>query len=266
MNASESPGYLPGPAPREPELPFGDQPAVPAAPPERSPVWDSLDVFFMAAVTLPALAAGMLLAWVLFQVAPVPRLGRAVQVLAAQFLFWGLWLLALYGLLRGRYGRPFWRSLAWFKPPRGLWASAGLGVLTALGVIVAGAMLRPPRIEMPLMELLRDPASVLLVGSFAVTLGPLCEELAFRGFLLPWLIRVISAGPAILITALLFAALHGPEYAWSWQHVALITAAGAAFGWVRYRSGSTAAATVMHAAYNLVFFLALLAQTGQLKR
>jgi membrane protease YdiL (CAAX protease family) len=113
---------------------------------------------------------------------------------------------------------------------------------------------------MPLMDLLRDRVSLILVGAVAVTLGPLCEELAFRGFLLPLLIRSLSALPGILITALLFASLHGPEYAWSWRHLLLITLAGVAFGWMRYRSGSTATATVMHAAYNLTFFVGMVAQ------
>jgi len=40
----------------------------------------------------------------------------------------------------------------------------------------------------------------------------------------------------------------------------IIFFAGSAFGWMRHRSGSTAAAAVMHAGYNLVFFTGLVAQ------
>ena len=111
---------------------------------------------------------------------------------------------------------------------------------------------------MPLTELLRERASLVWVGCFAITLGPLWEELAFRGFLMPLLVRSLTVAPAILLTALLFAGLHGPEYAWSWKHLALITVAGTAFGWMRHHASSTAAATVMHAGYNLVFFLGML--------
>ncbi len=252
---------IPGQPPPQPwQAPV---PEAPAAAPERYPFWSLLDVVFMFAFALPALVAATVLVLGIFTLLPSPRSVRAIQVLAVQFLFWGIWFLALYQLIRVRYGRPFWRSLGWVVPREGLWNSAGLGVATAAGVIFLGVVLRPPQLDSPLMELLRDPSSVVLVGVFAVTLGPLCEELAFRGFLLPWLVRTAGALPAIVTTALLFAALHGPEYGWSWQHVLLITVAGAAFGWVRYRTGSTAAATVMHAAYNLVFFLALLAQTGK---
>jgi membrane protease YdiL (CAAX protease family) len=68
--------------------------------------------------------------------------------------------------------------------------------------------------------------------------------------------------PAIVVTALPFSALHGPQYAWSWRHLLLLTLASVAFGWVRYRSASTAAAAFTHAGYNLTFLIAYLVQRG----
>jgi len=44
----------------------------------------------------------------------------------------------------------------------------------------------------------------------------------------------------------------------------LISLAGAAFGAMRHRTGSTRASTLMHASYNALFFFALLLQRGQL--
>lgn len=241
-------------------------------PPEVSPAtrreqhpafWGAVDVLFMAGLSLPALVAATLLVMGLTLTLPPRPPMRAAQALAVQFLFWGIWFLALYGLIRFKYGRRFWAALAWVRPPRGYAQAAALGVLTAAGVILAAFLLRPPQIPMPLLELLKDPVSLALVGVFAVTLGPVCEELAFRGFLLPWLARLIRPAPAILLTGALFALLHGPEYAWSWRHVLLVSLAGAAFGLVRYRTGSTAAAAVMHATYNMVFFASLLAQPAR---
>lgn len=224
--------------------------------------WGALDVFFMASLALPALLAAGLIVFGVSSFVPVLRMLRAAQVLAMQFLFWGIWLAALYAVLRLRYGRRFWASLGWRRPPAGYGQAALLGALTAGGVIAGALILRPPEVALPLLELLKDPLSLVLVGVFAVTLGPVCEELAFRGFLLPWLARLIRPAPAVVLTGALFAVLHGPEYAWSWRHVLLITVAGAAFGAVRLRTGSTAAAAVMHAMYNLVFFAALLMQTA----
>lgn len=242
-------------------------PAAAGAPPAgqgepRDAFWGALDVLFMASLAFPALLAAGLVVLGVSSAVPLLRMMRAAQVLAMQFLFWGIWFAALYAVLRLRYGRRFWTSLGWRRPAAGYGQAALLGALTA-GVVIGGAViLRPPEVPLPLLELLKDPLSLILVGAFAVTLGPVCEELAFRGFLLPWLARLIRPVPAVILTGALFAVLHGPEYAWSWRHVLLITVAGVAFGAVRLRTGSTAAAAVMHAMYNLVFFAALLMQTG----
>ena len=54
----------------------------------------------------------------------------------------------------------------------------------------------------------------------------------------------------ILATSLLFTLPHGPQYGWHWQHLLIITVAGTVFGVIRWRSESTTAATIAHAAYN----------------
>jgi hypothetical protein len=230
-------------------------------PPPRKPgiFWSYWDALLMGAVSVPLLVLSVGLIGIptwLFEWKPP---GRAIPLLASQFLFYLLWLAFLWGWLKAHYRRPFWRAMAWERPDKGWGNCFAWGVVTALGVMVLGGVLRPPQVPMPLTELLRERASLVWVGLFAVTLGPLWEELAFRGFLMPLLARTLRAALAIVCTALLFAVLHGPEYAWSWKHLALISVAGVAFGWMRQHSGSTAAATVMHAGYNLVFFLGMLA-------
>jgi membrane protease YdiL (CAAX protease family) len=57
---------------------------------------------------------------------------------------------------------------------------------------------------------------------------------------------------AILITAFLFALLHGPASLAQWVW---FTATGVAYGSIRVASGSTSAAAIMHAAYNLTLIL-----------
>jgi membrane protease YdiL (CAAX protease family) len=114
----------------------------------------------------------------------------------------------------------------------------------------------------PMEELLRDRLSIALVGLFATTLGPVCEELAFRGFLQPLLTRTFGAVVGVVLAALPFTLLHGPQYGWSWQHVLPVGLAGLSFGIVRYVTGSTAAATAMHATYNLTVFSAAVLQRG----
>ncbi len=234
--------------------------APPPEPVERYPFWGYEDVVILT------LLAVLLLIGVstLFFLLPWRPSARAAGPIAAQFLFYALWFMALWALIKTRYGRPFWRSLAWLEPRRGLIRSAVLGIEVALVSILMGVVLRPPEIKTPLDQLLQDPVSIALVGVFAITLGPLCEELAFRGLLLPLLARTFGAAAGILLTAAPFALLHGSEYAWNWQRLVIIFFAGAMFGFQRYRTGSTAAATVMHSAYNLVFFAGLVAQRAGL--
>ena len=95
-----------------------------------------------------------------------------------------------------------------------------------------------------------------------VTLGPVLEEAVFRGYLfaLPmWSFsRVADAGRrnrlVVSIVAVVFALVHLAQPGVSWLQLACITSTGALYGWIRYRSGSTAAAAASHAAYNLKLY------------
>jgi membrane protease YdiL (CAAX protease family) len=109
--------------------------------------------------------------------------------------------------------------------------------------------------------MLDNRPTLILFSIFVVILGPLCEELAFRGFLLPLFVRSLGAAAGIMVTGLLFGCLHAPEYSWSWRHVLLVSLAGSVFGWVRYKTGSAAASTYMHSTYNLTQFAAFVAQS-----
>ena len=56
---------------------------------------------------------------------------------------------------------------------------------------------------------------------------------------------------AVILNALLFALLHQPTDLAYWL---FFTVTGAANGWIRVASGSTMAATLMHATYNLALY------------
>ncbi len=229
---------------------------------EREPFWGYQDLLLFAAMALPSLLAAAAVMKGVLWVLP-PRTGaHALQILGAQFLGYGLWFLWLYMLLKARYRRPFWQSLGWIRPLGRRRVGLFLGPVVALAVGALAAALGTPDIDTPIKELLNDRFSLLLVGVFASTLGPLCEELAFRGFLFPLLARTFGPPAGVLLAAVPFALLHGPQYAWSWQHLVLILLAGVAFGWVRHRTGSTSAATLVHATYNLTFFTGYLLQGG----
>ncbi len=247
--------------PPQPEAP----PPEPAPPPsEREPFWSYSDVIIFLGLAIPCLLLGVALvkgAEFLFH---VQVKARALELLPAQFLGYAFMFTALMLLLRWQYHRPFWRSLGWtaLRMPALLVVIAG--VITAFGVSAISLLLQTPATNNPMMEMLENPASLVMVAVFGVTLGPLCEELAFRGFLQPLVVRSLGVAPGVLVAAIPFGLLHFQEYGNSWRHVVLISLAGAAFGAMRQLTGSTKASTLMHASYNALFFIALLAQRNQL--
>jgi hypothetical protein len=235
----------------EPDIP---EPRGQAGPPAAYPFWTYQDLLLILLLLAPCLLTGILLAELAFWAVPLFAHAKAAKPLAAQFLVAGMWFGCIFLLLKTKYDRPFWRSLAWFKPPWGFWSSVLAGPLVAFSIAFLGLTIRTPENILPFENYMHDRVSVVLIGLFAVTLGPLSEELAFRGLLFPLLARSFGAPAAILGAAVPFALLHGPQYSWSWQHILLVLLAGLAFGWMRHRTGSTMASAFMHGAYNLTFY------------
>ncbi len=196
------------------------------------------------------------------QILHLPVRNRMLVLLPGQFLMYGFVFAFLLGLFRLQYGKPFWQSLRWFNRPPAGQVTAAWGVATAFAVALLGAALKTPDLNSPMKELLSDPVSLAVVGLLGITIGPIAEEIVFRGFLQPLFVRSLGPWAGVALAALLFGALHLQEYGNSWRHGLLISAAGAAFGWMRYRTGSTRSAAIMHAAYNGTFFAALL-MTGR---
>jgi membrane protease YdiL (CAAX protease family) len=95
-----------------------------------------------------------------------------------------------------------------------------------------------------------------------VTLGPVLEEIVFRGHLFAFLIWLLSRVEddasrnrlAVVLTAVMFAVIHLAQPGVSWLQLACITSTGTLYGWIRCRSGSTAPAAVSHALYNLALY------------
>jgi membrane protease YdiL (CAAX protease family) len=231
---------------------------------EEDVFWGFRDVAIFLGVAIPCLLGGALITTAILAALPIPDPGNAVKGLIAQFIGYGLLFAALSALLRFEYERPFWRSLAWRMPPMPLGTVAFYGAGLALIIGILGALLKTPEVPGPMRDLLEDPRSLMLVAFFGVTLGPLCEELAFRGFLQPALVKSLGPAAGILISAAAFGILHLPQYGNTWQHGLLLTLAGAAFGLMRWLSRSTLASTVMHCAYNLTLFLGFFAAGGKL--
>lgn len=231
----------------------------PEAPPEPSfPFWNYGDVLMFVGLALLALIVSQLL--VLGTAKALHASPAALELLAipAQFLAYGLIFGVLFALFHWHYGQPMLASLGWTRSglgfPRALLLGFGLSFLIA----TAGGLLHMPDTETPMKHLMASPTGLLLVGLFGTTLGPLCEELIFRGFLQPLLVRSFGVAAGILLTAVPFGLLHLQQYGNAWQSGVLITFAGVVFGMVRHVTNSTRASTGVHAAYNSSLFIALL--------
>ena len=239
-------------------------PPQPASRPDRDePFWSYSDVLIFAGLAIPCLLLGVGFVKALeflFRFHPKVRM---IELLPAQFLGYALLFTALFLLFKWQYGRPLWRSLAWTSLRLPLLVVILAGLATAFGVSAVSLLLQTPNTSNPMTEMLEDPTSLALVALFGITLGPLFEELFFRGFLQPLLVRSLGVPAGILVAAVPFGLLHFQEYGNSWRHVVLISLAGAAFGVMRQVTRSTKASTLMHGAYNALFFVALLVQRNQ---
>jgi len=172
------------------------------------------------------------------------------SVLICAALFTALLLVYAFRVL----GRTEWlRRVGWASPRQGFWAySFVAGIAAAVGVWWFARILHQSLGGIP-------PTHRVLLAGFS---GPMIEELLFRG-LIYWLIfeclrrAGVSLRLAICVTVFLTALAfafshndrHGPRL-----YATILT--GVAFGWMRAQSDSTAAATVMHAVYNLALLLA----------
>ena len=247
-----------------PESPATPHAGIPAPQPDPYPFWSYADLVVFFGLAFPSVLLGAFAVKFFLWVFRIRVQSLALELVPAQFLGYGFLFFALYVLLKVHYQRPFWQSLRWVRTRPGDSRTVLYGFVMAFVVALLGAVLHTPDIHTPMKDLLSDRSSVLLIAIFAVTLGPLCEELAFRGFLQPVLVRSFGPAAGIVLAAIPFGLLHLSQYGGSWRHGLLITVAGIGFGWMRQVSGSTRAATIMHAAYNFIFFAALFSQRGNL--
>jgi membrane protease YdiL (CAAX protease family) len=152
-------------------------------------------------------------------------------------------ILALYCIVWFSHGRPVWPLLGW-KQPRHHYS-----LIAILGGMVLGFLVD--------IVAHTTTATAHLIGLWElvvldIVLGPIVEESFFRGCLQPVISHSAGEPIGIVATATVFAMLHP---ATTWMQWICFAATGIAYGWIRAKSRSTAAAAYMHAAYNAALFL-----------
>jgi membrane protease YdiL (CAAX protease family) len=151
-------------------------------------------------------------------------------------------------LVEGKYHVAFWQAIRWNWPRSG-WKllALGGGMLIVLGMLES--VLPMPK-DTPFEHLFDRPRDAYLLAIIAVSLGPLMEELFFRGFMYPVLARRMGAAWAIALTALPFGLIHLPQYGWAWGAALIVILVGVVCGVVRAQTRSVGASFLVHVGYN----------------
>jgi membrane protease YdiL (CAAX protease family) len=164
-------------------------------------------------------------------------------------------------------------------------------IAIALGCIVLAVIddkLLPGPANAPIDNMFRTPGAAWLMFGFGITLAPFCEEVGFRGFLLPalatawdWVAERSGRHPArpvdanghpqwsipamvaaSIATSLPFALLHAEQTGWAVGPFVLLISISLILCAVRLKTRSLACSTLVHACYNFILFSTALIASG----
>lgn len=146
-----------------------------------------------------------------------------------------------------------------FKPFKWSWIGKGyllsLGAVFSINIALTKILGESPQSENPVLELFLDAAAWKfgLLGLLVVFVGPVFEELMFRGWIIGGLREKWGDRAAIVFSAALFALIHGDL-----PGMPALFALGLVFGWVYRRSGSLWASILVHGMWNATTFSLLI--------
>jgi membrane protease YdiL (CAAX protease family) len=110
-----------------------------------------------------------------------------------------------------------------------------------------GRELLPP-FMVKVYQAARNAGAMTLLLFTAVVVAPISEEIMFRGLLFRgWSASRLGGTGTILLTSAIWSAIH---VQYDWFGISQVFCLGLLFGWVRWRSGSTALTMLMHAVVN----------------
>jgi len=236
------------------------QPSLPSPSSGENPIWNGWDVLLMGVLIVVTLFIFQLLIvlgarhyfyphqdWL--EIAQKPKLAMLSELLTYALVGFYMFL-----LVEGKYHAHFWQAIRWKWPGFACINLMGLGALM-LSFDYLGARFLPMPKTTPFDQFFNHPADAYLVAAFAVTLGPLMEEVFFRGFLYPVLARRTGVFAGIVITGALFGLVHSPQYGNSWAAVLIVCLVGVVLTTVRAFTKSVASSFLAHVGYNGILLL-----------
>ena len=235
-------------------MPFPAPATRPAPKAGENPVWSGWDVLLILALTAGTYVLAqlfvvpILLRLVYPHASPMELVQKPALMLLSQLLLYVVMALYMVLLVEGKYHARFWPAIRWNWPGIAGVSFVGVGVLM-LAFDILGRFLPMPK-NTPFDQFFDRPFDAYLTAAFAVTLGPLMEELFFRGFLYPVVARRWGAVWGILLTALPFGLMHFFQYGNSWGAVLIVFMVGVVLTTIRAMTKSVASSFLAHVGYN----------------
>jgi membrane protease YdiL (CAAX protease family) len=235
-----------------PEFPLAIPPDLPAP----GPPWNFLDLAFTLLIVLGTLfvAEAAMAAAVAMHMRAVGDAGRVADKLPdvryqlpVQFVSYALTVWSVMLTARIKYRRSFAEALEWRTLGPMTWQFIPAGVALAL-VSQLVPLLFPSNKHFPIEQMLKDPVSGWSMAFFGVCIAPFVEEMFFRGMIYPVFEKHWGMEAAVLGSAALFASIHA-------------FLVGVALGYARARTRSIVPSFLMHIAYNVTLFVAIIVGT-----
>ena len=244
------------------EWPQGAPPAPPPVPTSElatsqsseNPPWGGWDVLRIALLMflLPYIVLPVVALIVEKRFYPGMPIGDVLQkpwlLLSTQFAMYLVVLAYMIMFVESRFHQQFWPTIRWYWPGR-YWPGLVLLGMALVSLQSLERFFHLPK-HIPMEEFLSTPLAAILTGIFAVSLGPLMEELFFRGFLYPVVARRFGMVVAITFTSVAFGLIHAAQLAFAGGLVLIIFLVGVVLTIVRAKTGSVAASLMVHVAYN----------------
>jgi membrane protease YdiL (CAAX protease family) len=233
--------------------------------PSENPAWSGWDVLQIVFVTIVAVIVFLPVVALVVQrllypnVALLQVLTYPMVTVLGQGLAYLLILAFMVSIVKRVPGQAFWLAIRWNWPHNwSVFLLAGVALSFTLQGI---AHFLPIPKEVPMDRFFRTASEAWALSLFGITFAPLLEELFFRGFLYPVLVRRFGIAIAVLTTAAGFSLIHAPQLGRAWGPVLVIFMVGLALTVARALTKSVAASLIMHMAYNATLSVLLFVGT-----
>ncbi len=233
-----------------------------------TPAFLEMVAFFTLAAILitviQALSVAIAIHWHLFGKIALRKLAYLPRfTIPAMVVSYGAVAVATVALYRRVWPDGFLAGIHWnFSQARryAIWLPA-LGIGLGFAMQLASNYLPIPK-ELPVDSFFQNAPDAWMVALFGVFIAPICEEIAFRGFLYPslrpWTGRILAA----ILTSIPFTLLHAQQVGRAWGPLSLVFIVSLVLVWVRERTNSVACSALVHACYNLSIFAAIFYASG----